>query len=57
VQIVQVLDNCEYISTVQDVLDKVEIWDLKHTLIIAFMSKVFGDIVDVDDCIMVGDIS
>ena len=22
--------NCEYIFTVQDVLDKVEIWDLKH---------------------------
>lgn len=54
-QIVQVSDNCKDIFTVQDVLNKVEIWDLKHALvIIAFMIKVFGD---VDDCIMEGDIS
>lgn len=27
------------------------------SVIFAFMNKLFGDIVDIDDCIMVGDIS
>ena len=58
VQIDQVLDNCENIFTVQDVLDKVEIWDLKHAhIIIDFMSQVFGDIDEIDNCIFDGDIS
>ena len=38
-QTTQVLDNCENIFTVENVLDKVEIWDLKHAhKIIEFIS-------------------
>ena len=58
VQIAQVLDNCENIFTLQDVLDKVEIWDLKHAhKIIEFMSEVYGDIGEIDDCMFECDIS
>ena len=58
VQIAQVLDNCENIFTLRDVLDKVEIWDLKHAhKIIEFMSEVYGDIDEIDDCMFECDIS
>ena len=57
-QTTQVLDNCENIFTVENVLDKVEIWDLKHAhKIIEFISQVFGDIGEIDDCIFEDDIS
>ena len=58
VQIAQVLDNCENIFTLLDVLDKVEIWDLKHAhKIIAFISQVYGDIGEIEDCMFECDIS
>ena len=59
VQIAQVLDNnCENIFTLRDILDKVEIWDLKHAhKIIEFMSEVYGDIDEIDDCMFECDIS
>ena len=45
-------------SPVQDVLDKVEIWDLKHAqFIVQSLSQMFGDLEDFDDWAFDGDIS
>ena len=47
VQVEQVVDNCGKLFTLQDLLDNVEIWDLKHAYkILEIMLQVFGDICD-----------
>lgn len=57
-QIGQVLKHCESIFSVQDVLDKVEIWDLKHAqFIVQSLSQMFGDLEDFDDWAFDDDIS
>jgi len=49
VQITQVLDNCDMIFTLQDILNKVEIWDIKHAAsILEMVNKVFGDVLEID---------
>ena len=47
VQIAQVVASCEKLFTLQDILDNVEIWDLKHAhKVLEIMFKVFGDVCD-----------
>ena len=47
VQISQVVDSCGKWFTLKDILDNVEIWDLKHARnILEIMFQVFGDICD-----------
>lgn len=58
VQIGQVLKHCESIFSIQDVLDKVEIWELKHAqFIVQLLSQMFGDLEDFDDWAFDDDIS
>ncbi len=47
VQISQVVASCEKLFTLQDILDNVEIWDLKHAhKVLEIMFQVFGDVCD-----------
>ena len=50
VQVSQVCKNCAEIFTLQDILSKVEIWDMKHAhKILEILNEVFEDVSAMDD--------